>query len=63
MLKGGRVVYPSEYYKASGGGGCNPTRKRRSKNKSKKNLSKRKQSNSKRRQRNSKKKMSRKNRK
>ncbi len=63
MLKGGRIVYPSEYYKASGGGcGCDKKKRRLSnrKNKSKKNLSKRKQSNSKRKQRNSRKRSSRK---
>ena len=44
MLKGGRIVYPSEYYKASGGG-CVRSKRRclsKRKNKNKKNLSKKK---------------------
>ena len=51
MLKGGRIVYPSEYYKASGG--CTSTgRKRRlskRNGKNKKKTSKRKQNSSKKR--------------
>ena len=51
MLKGGRIVYPSEYYKATGGSCSGPRKRRLSKrnSKNKKKLSKRKQNSSKKR--------------